>query len=49
MGELDREIDSYVSNFKYDLKLPEAALEIQAAWRARGPRLLLSRFLALRR
>ena len=32
-----------MSGFKYELRLPEAALQLQTAWRARGPRLLLSR------
>jgi hypothetical protein len=39
-----QEIKQYVSAFKYDLNLPEAALHLQTAWRARGPRLLLKRY-----
>lgn len=48
MAALDDEIDSYVSNYKYELNVPDAALALQAAWRARGPRLFLSRFWAIR-
>ncbi|GAX78780.1 hypothetical protein CEUSTIGMA_g6217.t1 [Chlamydomonas eustigma] len=48
MEDIDLEIKQYVSAFKYDLNLPDAALHLQTVWRARGPRLLLKRFTALR-
>ncbi|KAG1675159.1 hypothetical protein FOA52_003382 [Chlamydomonas sp. UWO 241] len=48
MAGMDGEIDSFVSEFKYEQNAPSSALVLQTAWRARGPRLHLSRFLFLR-
>lgn len=48
MDELDVEIRSYIKDYKFASNLPDAVLQIQAAWRARGPRLFFSRFVSLR-
>ena len=48
MDELEGEITAYIQDFKFSSNLPDATLQIQAAWRARGPRVFLSRFLAQR-
>ena len=37
-------ISEYVSSFKYELNLPNAALQIQTAWKARGPRVFFGRY-----
>ncbi|MEW5312398.1 MAG: hypothetical protein WDW38_004037 [Sanguina aurantia] len=49
MRSIDDEIQAYVSNFKFDLNALEAAATVQAALRARGPRLFFNRFQNMRR
>jgi hypothetical protein len=41
--EADAEAQAYVTDQRQAAKLPQAALVLQAAWRARGPRLKLTR------
>ncbi len=46
MDGIDLEIMQYVSEFKCELFLPDAATTIQAAYRSRGPRLLFNRLVS---
>lgn len=48
LDEIDGEIDSYVSEYKYQLNAPDAALCLQTAWRARAARVFFNRFMAVR-
>jgi hypothetical protein len=43
-AEADCEAEAYLSRRLRRLRLPQAALMLQCAWRARGPRLLFSRW-----
>eukprot|EP00798_Chlamydomonas_sp_ICE-L_P002279 gene2279-8547_t len=45
MESMDQDIDEFLATCKLQRNLPDAALALQTAWRARGPRLMLKNFI----
>jgi hypothetical protein len=45
---VDEEIDAFLAQSRYERAAPAAAVTLQTAWRARGPRLLFNQYMAQR-